>query len=215
MPPCARIPALTIQLMPKSAPGSEPDPMARVVDRLLAQLENSGPRPSQDPAPSRTGPPGQQRVTPRKSRSVVRSAKAPSRKPLIALWAGLLLGITLGGAMTQWPYPRGCDLPLVGYLGAVSAVIAAGGSSALAAWRLRSGAAHVLSLILLFWGIVLAAERVLPRVGYAAERASWRCLAVPATSLAGSIAPARGSGPASPESPSPAESAARNARPRR
>ena len=79
--------------MPKSAPDSTPDPMARVVERLLAQLENSGPRPAQDQTTSRTGPPGQQYGALRKSRPVAGSGKLPSRAPLIALWAGLLLGI--------------------------------------------------------------------------------------------------------------------------
>jgi len=174
--------------------------MARVVERLLAQLENSGPRPAQEQAASRTGPPGQY-GTLRKSRPMAGSGKEPSRAPIIALWAGLVLGIILGVAMTQWPYSRGCNLPLVGYLAAVATVIAAGVSSAIAAWRLRSGVAHVLALALFFWGIVLAAERVLPRVGYAADRASWRCSEGPPASLAGSIVPARGSGRASPASP--------------
>src|SRR5262245_13569076 len=187
--------------MPKSAPGAQPDPMGRVVDLLLAQLENSGPRPAQDRATSPVSSPSQQNGKVRKPRPVVLSGKAPSHAPLIALWVGLILGIVLGGAMTQWPYSRGCDLPLFGYLAAVAAVIAAGGSSALAAWKLRSGVAHVLALLLLFWGIALAAERVLPRVGYAAERASWRCSAEPPASLAGSIVPVRGSGRASPASP--------------
>jgi len=48
-----------------------------------------------------------------------------------------------------------------------------------ASWKLRSGLAHILSLILLYWGIVLAAEQVLPRIGYAADRASWRCAPEP------------------------------------
>ncbi len=48
-------------------------------------------------------------------------------------------------------------------------------------WKLRNAAAHILSLILFFWGIVLAAEQVLPRIGYAAERASWRCPSAPST----------------------------------
>jgi hypothetical protein len=91
----------------------------------------------------------------------------------------LLLGILLGGAMTQWPYAHGCDLPLLGYLGAVATVMLGGAWIAFAAWRLRSGLAHVLSLMLLFWGIVLAAEQVLPRIGYAAERASWLCPQTP------------------------------------
>jgi hypothetical protein len=127
--------------------------------------------------------------------------QASQPPPLIALWAGLILGIVLGGAITQWPYSRGCDLPLLGYLAAVVTVIAAGISSAIAAWRLRSAVAHVLALALFFWGMALAAERVLPRVGYAAERASWRCSEGPPASLAGSIVPARGSGRASPASP--------------
>jgi hypothetical protein len=33
----------------------------------------------------------------------------------------------------------------------------------------------MLSFILLFWGIVLAAEQLLPRIGYAAVTAGWRC----------------------------------------
>jgi hypothetical protein len=33
------------------------------------------------------------------------------------------------------------------------------------------------SLILGFWGVVLAAEQVLPRIGYAEEEATWMCSA--------------------------------------
>jgi hypothetical protein len=87
----------------------------------------------------------------------------------------VLLGIALGAMMTQWPYPYQCDLPLLGYLGAVATVLVVGAALAFDSWRLRSGPAHVLSLILVFWGIVLAAEQVLPRIGYAADLASWRC----------------------------------------
>ena len=56
-------------------------------------------------------------------------------------------------------------------------VVLAGVWIAVVSWKLRSGAAHALAFLLLFWGIVLVAERVLPRVGYAAERASWGCQA--------------------------------------
>jgi hypothetical protein len=42
-------------------------------------------------------------------------------------------------------------------------------------WKQRSAAAHVLALLIVLWGIALAAERVLPRTGYAAARASWGC----------------------------------------
>ena len=94
---------------------------------------------------------------------------------IAALWARVLLGAALGGSMTQWPYRHECDLRLLAYLGAVLAVLLAGGWIALASWKLRSSVTHVLSLVLFFWGLVLAAEQVLPRIGYAADRESWRC----------------------------------------
>lgn len=95
----------------------------------------------------------------------------------IALWARVALCIVLGAAMTQWPYTTSCGWSLGGYLGAVAAVTLAGGWSALESWKARSGPAHVISLIVVFWGFVLAAEQSLPRVGYAAEQASWSCRA--------------------------------------
>jgi hypothetical protein len=77
--------------------------------------------------------------------------------------------------MTQWPYSQTCGWPLAGYFGAVVTVILAGAWVGFASWKLRTGLVHILSLILIFWGIVLAAEQVLPRIGYAADRASWAC----------------------------------------
>ena len=88
----------------------------------------------------------------------------------------MLLGITLGVVMTQWPYPQSCGWPLAGYLGAVVTVIFSGAWIAFASWKVRSGFVHILSLILIFWGIVLAAEQLLPRIGYAADRVSWTCV---------------------------------------
>lgn len=95
----------------------------------------------------------------------------------VALWARVSLCLVVGAAMTQWPYRTGCGWALGGYLGAVLAVTLAGGWSALVSWKARSGPAHVISLIVVFWGFVLAAEQSLPRVGYAAEQASWSCRA--------------------------------------
>jgi hypothetical protein len=87
----------------------------------------------------------------------------------------VLLGIGLGAVMTQWPYSHGCGLPLAGYLAAIGVVMLAGAWTAFASWKLRSGLPHVLSLILFYWGIVLAAEQLLPRLGYAATGAGWLC----------------------------------------
>jgi hypothetical protein len=77
--------------------------------------------------------------------------------------------------ITQWPYPHGCGLPLAEYLGAVAMVLVAGAWIAVASWKLRNAPSHVLALLLLLWGIALAAEQVLPRIGYAAERWTWQC----------------------------------------
>jgi len=95
----------------------------------------------------------------------------------VALWARVSLGLALGVAMTQWPYRTGCGWALGWYLGAVVAVTLAGGWTALVSWKARSATAHILSLMVVFWGFVLAAEQSLPRVGYAAEQASWSCRA--------------------------------------
>ena len=164
--------------MPKTPSGRQRDPMEREVDRLLAQLAHTGSPPArvEGPRVARILAP----VTPRRSPSVARPASAISRGDLIALWTRVLLGAVLGVLMTQWPYAHRCGLPLLGYLGAVAAVLLAAAWIAFASWRLRRGVAHVLGLILFFWGIVLAAEQLLPRIGYAAHQASWQCSSAPA-----------------------------------
>ena len=98
-----------------------------------------------------------------------------TRTDLIALWARVLLGTALGVMITQWPYVHGCGLSLVGYLGAVTMVIVAGGWVAVASWTRRHAAVHVLALLLVLWGIALVAYEILPRVGYAAQQWSWQC----------------------------------------
>jgi hypothetical protein len=82
----------------------------------------------------------------------------------------------LGIALTQWPYASACGFPLLGYLAAVLTVIIVAGWVFIATWFHRMGFAHLLALVLGFWGIVLAAEQVLPRIGYAEEEATWRCV---------------------------------------
>jgi hypothetical protein len=151
-----------------TSPGrSQPDPMAREVDRLLAGLSHVGRPSGQTTAPRPVIHTGSARVA--------SSPKASARGDAAALWGRALLGVVLGGLMTQWPYSHGCGLPLLGYLGAVAMVMLAGAWIAFASWKLRAGTVHILGLILFFWGIVLAAEQLLPRIGYAAERGSWYC----------------------------------------
>ena len=78
--------------------------------------------------------------------------------------------------MTAWPYFRECGLPLFGYLGALAAVVVAGGWIAVTAWKLRNGSAHILALVLLLWGLVLTADELLSRTSYAAVPATWMCV---------------------------------------
>lgn len=160
--------------MPKT-PRPQPDAMVREVDRLLAQLAHVGAQPGRDGGVPRVVSPAPPRVTRPRSAGVVPSSRPPARGGMVALWARVLLGIGLGSVMTQWPYPYECGLLLLGYLGAVTMVLLTGAWIAFASWKLRAGLPHILSLILVFWGLVLAAEQLLPRIGYAADRASWGC----------------------------------------
>ena len=141
--------------------------MARVVDRLLAQLP--GLQGAHEPSP---GP--MRRPVAAETRAVggARGIEPPT---LGGLWGRLTLGLALGVMMTGWPYFRECGLPLFGYLCAVGAVIVAGGWIGVTAWKLRNGLVHIVGLVLLFWGLVLTADELLPRTGYAAVRATWQC----------------------------------------
>ena len=95
-------------------------------------------------------------------------------------WIRLVLAGLLGIGMTQWPYTHGCGIPLYGYLGAVGVVVVASFWSMISSWKSRSGLAHTLSIVLLFWGCVLGAREVLPRIGYAKTAGVWACRAEPA-----------------------------------
>ncbi|MGH7517254.1 MAG: hypothetical protein ACREOC_07270 [Gemmatimonadales bacterium] len=158
--------------MSKRSSGTDADPMADVVDRLLAQLSGAPSGPRNRWSPTRNGRGAQAAST------VVGSAREDRDSPLrdlIGLWGRVTLALLLGALMTQWPYSHQCGLPLLGYTGAVATVILAASWTGFASWRRRNGYAHVLSLMLAFWGVVLAAEQVLPRIGYAAEQATWQC----------------------------------------
>ena len=117
------------------------------------------------------------------------SAKTPAQKAKVVekqrttstfgVFARLVLAVALGVGMLFWPYSARCGLGLFAYLGATVMVMTAGVWTSVWTWRHRSGQAHVLSLLLIVWGVVLAAVEVLPRVGYAkpdaAHPAVWMC----------------------------------------
>lgn len=90
-------------------------------------------------------------------------------------WLRVALGVALAVGITQWPYASACGLNLIVYLGAIGVVIVAGLWSAVSSWRRRLGLAHTLSLLVLLWGLLLAAREVLPRAGYARQVRTWSC----------------------------------------
>lgn len=101
-------------------------------------------------------------------------AGAPSRAGVV-LRVGLAVALAIG--VHFWPYGRQCGLGLSGYLASVTVVGAAGTWAAVATWRARSARAHMLALLVVTWGIALAAVEVLPRIGYAKDpaRVAWLC----------------------------------------
>jgi hypothetical protein len=107
------------------------------------------------------------------------AALVPSETKGWAVYLRLTLAVALGVGIIFWPYAARCGIGLAGYLGAVSAVIVGGVWSAVWTWRHRAARAHLLSLLLVLWGLVLAGVDVLPRTGYAlpteTHPAGWRC----------------------------------------
>lgn len=115
--------------------------------------------------------------------------KPPAQKESVAevkrttttfgVFARLILAVALGLGMLIWPYSARCGPGLFAYLFASGMVAVGGVWSAVWTWRHRSAQAHVLSLLLIVWGIVLATIEILPRVGYTAPTAShpatWMC----------------------------------------
>lgn len=97
------------------------------------------------------------------------------RWSVLTTWLRVGLGLALAVAITQWPYANACGFNLAMYLGAIATVIVAGLWSSISSWRRRLGLAHTLSLLVLLWGLVLAAREILPREGYARHARTWSC----------------------------------------
>jgi hypothetical protein len=151
--------------------------MAREVERLLKKLPGADPTLRGDPDDPPPRPPGSS-SGPRPAVPPLRRA-GPTPVERAGVWALAAGAGVLGAALTQWPYRTDCGWRLYVYLGAVLAVLLTAGWAAMAAWRLRVPTAHVLALVSGFFGIVLAAQEILPRVGYAAESRVWQCQVAP------------------------------------
>lgn len=131
------------------------------VDRLLKRL------PTYDAGSGSGGTP-----TVRRSGGQARPVEAGSAT---GAWIRVVLGLALAAGMTIWPYSHVCGLKLFAYIGGIVTLIVAGGWSAVSTWRHRLGAAHVLALAVLVWGVVLATGVILPRIGAARGDALWLC----------------------------------------
>lgn len=96
------------------------------------------------------------------------------------------VGLAVAGAvgLMFWPWPGRCGPPLLGFTLATGGVAVLGVWSAVGTWRHRLGLAHLASLLVTVWGLLLGAREVLPRVGYAVpsvERpGQWSCEGLPA-----------------------------------
>ena len=103
----------------------------------------------------------------------------PPKRAADGAIARLALVVILGVAMLFWPYGARCGPGLAAYLGAVGVLVGGGIWSAVWTWRHRTSRAHILSLLLILWGIVLGSIEILPRAGYAKPTeqhpAMWSC----------------------------------------
>jgi len=165
--------------MPKKPEKPERDSVAREVDRLLKQLPGADPTLKSDP--DQPPPRPQTPRTPQGPRPPISPRRPVGPQPLgpRGTWGLVAAAGVLGIALTQWPYASRCGFSLYAYLATILVLLVTAGWAAIAAWGIRSPLAHMLSLVIAFWGIVLAAEQILPRVGYAKERQWWSCGSIP------------------------------------
>jgi hypothetical protein len=132
---------------------SDWDAELKKIDRQLESMSDS----ALIPSPPKNASPA--------ARTEVAAERAATRT-----WGAFLrlaLATALGVGILFWPYPKQCGVELAGYLAAVTAVTAGGLWSSVWTWRHRTARAHVLSLLLVMWGLLLGAVEVLPRTGYA------------------------------------------------
>jgi hypothetical protein len=153
-----------------------------VVDRLLRKLNATNPAPD-PPALTNGASHGSGFRPPGPDAKPGPNANLPGRGPAtsrdlgpIAVWARVGLGVVVPLALTQWPYARACDGGLLIYLLAVGIVLVTGFWGAMASWRGRLAAAHVIALITILWGLALAAHEIIPRTGYITSSTRWRCV---------------------------------------
>lgn len=136
----------------------------REVDKLLAKL------PEADPTLGRAVP------TARPAQGGFPTVRTTGGTRIVAAtWGRLGLGLLLGVGMLVWPYSHVCGAKLLFYGIGVFTLTVSGVWSAFASWKYRKGFAHLLSILLIIWGLILVMGVVLPRIGYAGQEAVWFC----------------------------------------
>lgn len=108
--------------------------------------------------------------TPAKGAPPAAKAAVAAQRDSTRTWPAFLrlaLATALAVGILFWPYPSQCGAGLAGYLAAVSVVTVGGLWSSVWTWRHRTARAHILSLALVAYGLVLGAMEILPRTGYA------------------------------------------------
>lgn len=167
------------------------------IDKQLASVSDEQLLASNKPVPPAKG--GATRpVQTSAAAAPMRSTAGSETRPWTS-WAKVIIAVAAAGGLMFWPWPARCGLPLVGFTSATGAVALLGMWSAVGTWRHRLGLAHVASVLVTAWGLVLGAREVLPRVGYAvpslARPAQWSCEGLPpliAPTIPGATPPANG-----------------------
>ena len=142
--------------------------MSRDWDKELAKIDAQiRSLPEEDAAPPVPAP---VKGKPAPGAAVLPGGAAPGVTGKPASRAGAFMRLGLAGAlavgMILWPFDNHCGVGLALYLFSVATLIVAGGWSAVWTWRHRTSRAHVVALIIVLWGILLASVEILPRVGY-------------------------------------------------
>ena len=91
----------------------------------------------------------------------------------------LTLVVCLAVSLACWPYDVSCGPMLFGYLSAVVVLVIGGAWTATATFTHQMAWRHLIALTLIFWGTVLGAAEILPRIGYAnpapGRGITWSC----------------------------------------
>jgi hypothetical protein len=101
--------------------------------------------------------------------------RVTQRRFVALAWFWALLSVLLAVALVVWPFDNTCGVRLIFFLGACLLTLLAGVLGAFTSWAHRQGPAFLLSLLAFLFAGIMAAQEILPRVGYAKEARSWTC----------------------------------------